>query len=205
MVKAVPFFQNIPDQFISQVIKHLKFLVFMKDENIIHAGGLGDGMYFVKAGVAQVLVNGKSAAMLYEGSHFGEMSLLTDDTRVADVIAFKTTDAYFLSKEIFNTLLDGHPELREQFQDTALKRLNKNEKKSLSFLESSASYRPKINTSGVFQSSIVINNVSSTEATNELETIDISGPSGNSGVKRFISEPNGKRKLPPIGVKKFSQ
>lgn len=217
-VQAVPFFQNIPDQFISLVIKKLKPLVFMKDEYIIRTGSKGDGMFFVKAGTVEVIVQGKPAAMLSEGSHFGEMSLLTDDIRIADVVAYKTTDLYFLSKEVFNTLLGDFPEVREQFQATALKRLSKNERKSISFLESPASYRPKINTSAVFQSSIVVNNVSSTEeATKGLETIDISGPS--SSVKRFISDPlkaapgdgqskhfteNGKRKLPPLGSKKFS-
>ena len=131
MVKSVPFFQNAASQFVSAVITRLKFEVFLKGEYIIRAGTKGDRMFFIQSGVVEVVLdNGIVATCLSDGAHFGEICLLTEDRRVADVIASTTTDLFSLSKENFHTLLEEFPDMREPLEAIAMHRLKKIGKKA---------------------------------------------------------------------------
>ena len=140
LVQSVPFFRNASQRFVSAVITKLKFEVFLKDEYIIRAGTKGDRMFFIKSGTVEVVVDGNLATLLSDGSHFGEICLLTDDRRVADVVASTITDLFSLSKENFDLLLAEFPDMREPLEEVAIRRLSKIGKKA-SFQESVHSAR----------------------------------------------------------------
>lgn len=83
-------------------------------------------MYFIQSGVVDVLTDeGKVATSLSDGSHFGEICLLTDDRRVASIVTATTTDLFSLSKEHFESLLEEFPDMRAPLETIALKRLSK--------------------------------------------------------------------------------
>ena len=103
----------------------------MKGEYIIRAGTKGDRMFFIQSGVVEVVLdNGIVATSLSDGAHFGEICLLTEDRRVANVIASTTTDLFSLSKENFRTLLEEFPDMREPLEVVAMHRLKKIGKKA---------------------------------------------------------------------------
>ena len=107
------------------VLTKLRFEVFLYGEYIVHAGAKGDKMYFIRTGVVEVL-NDKDevATTLSDGSHFGEICLLTDDRRVASIRATTMCDVFSLSKVNFQKLLDEFPEMRCTLEIVALQRLN---------------------------------------------------------------------------------
>ena len=83
-------------------------------------------MYFIQRGIVEVLThNDEVATHLSDGSHFGEICLLTDDRRVATIRAATTCDLFSLSKKHFQTLLDEYPEMRCALEMVALSRLSK--------------------------------------------------------------------------------
>lgn len=107
----------------------MKFEVFLKDEYIIRAGEKGDRMFFIMTGVVDVLMDGKVATSLSDGSHFGEICLLTDDRRVATVKAATVCDLFSLSKRNFEAILEEYPDMRCALETVALRRLSKIGKK----------------------------------------------------------------------------
>ena len=107
------------------MLTKLQFEVFLKGEYIVHAGAKGDKMYFIRTGVVEVLSDqGVVATTLSDGSHFGEICLLTDDRRVASIRALTICDLFSLSKKNFQKLLDEFPEMRCTLETVALHRLN---------------------------------------------------------------------------------
>ena len=125
LISTVPFLQNSSTQFITAVLTKLQFEVFLKGEYIVHAGAIGDKMYFIRTGIVEVLNNeDKVTTRLSDGSHFGEICLLTNDRRVASVRAVTICDLFSLSKSNFQKLLDEFPEMRCTLETVALQRLN---------------------------------------------------------------------------------
>ena len=123
----MPFFQNASSHFVTAVLTKLKFEMFLEGEHIMHAGDKGYKMYFIRTGVVDVIneETGKVTTSLSEGSHFGEICLLTDDRRVATIVCKTTCDLFSLSKNHFQELLIEYPEMRCALETVALNRLSK--------------------------------------------------------------------------------
>lgn len=87
-------------------------------------------MFFIQSGIVDVLNDdGEVAISLTDGAHFGEICLLTDDRRVASIIAATTSDLFSLSKQNFELLLEEFPDMRKPLENIALSRLAKLGKK----------------------------------------------------------------------------
>jgi CPA1 family monovalent cation:H+ antiporter len=86
MISRVSLFASLDRKAITEVGKRLRALVAFPGEKIVATGGPPDAMYFIAAG--EVTVKGANFEVrLKEGDFFGEMGLLTDQPRNADVIA----------------------------------------------------------------------------------------------------------------------
>lgn len=84
---------------------------FAKGETIIRHGSAGDSMFVVYEGNVSVRVDDDEIARLGEGDFFGEMALLTGETRAADVVALTDVTAIELAKDALQPVLQEHPEL----------------------------------------------------------------------------------------------
>lgn len=84
---------------------------FGKGETIISSGAAGSSMFVVHEGSVSVLVDENEIARLGEGDFFGEMALLTGETRAADVVALTDVTAIEITKEALQPVLQEHPEL----------------------------------------------------------------------------------------------
>ena len=180
-------------------------------------------MFFIKSGTVEVVVDGKVAAILSDGSHFGEICLLTEDRRVADVVAFTTTDTFSLTKDNFNLLLEEYPDMREPLESVALKRLSTIGKMPSPFPSRTGHCRSVRLSTNIPPPPIVVDDSACKESLRppELETIDISKDVIiEENLRRFASEPiqgrkecvldppksfsdTGKRKLPPLKMRKI--
>jgi Small-conductance mechanosensitive channel len=86
-------------------------------ETILRHGAAGDSMFVVHSGTASVRLADDSAEGWHEVAHlgpgtvFGEMALLTGETRTADVIALTDVTALEIGKDSLHPILHGHPEL----------------------------------------------------------------------------------------------
>ena len=82
-------------------------------------------MYFIAAGEAEVELPGKKVA-LGEGAFFGEMALLGNSVRGANVTTTKVTRLLVLDLVDFRLLMARHPDLAETIDAEAKRRALEN-------------------------------------------------------------------------------
>jgi NADH dehydrogenase len=90
---------------------------FVTGEVLFHQGDVGDRIYFVVAGTAEVEVNGAVVASVSEGSVIGEIALVKDTPRTATVRAKSELDVASVSRETFHTLVAHFPGVKEAMDE----------------------------------------------------------------------------------------
>jgi len=128
LVDAVPFFTEADPEFVSTVVTHLKFEVYLYGDEIIRQGTIGRKMYFISRGTVRIVNNRErdisKSQTLSDGEFFGEISIvLPTKRRVCSVFADSYCYLYSLSVEDFNEVLEEFPMQRKHFMAEAAKRL----------------------------------------------------------------------------------
>ncbi len=99
---------------------------FEPGEEVFHQGDLGDRIYIIVKGRAEVLrEEGGAARVLSEleaGEYFGEMALLNKTVRNATVRCVEAMDVLSLPKREFGLLAGNLPELRRSFESVMERR-----------------------------------------------------------------------------------
>jgi len=101
---------------------------YSKGETILRHGAAGDSMFVVQAGTASVRLPDDSpegwheVAQLMPGMVFGEMALLTGETRTADVVALTDMTALEIGKDSLQPILHDHPELANSITAKVMRR-----------------------------------------------------------------------------------
>ncbi|MEY5027085.1 MAG: hypothetical protein RLZZ244_2613 [Verrucomicrobiota bacterium] len=108
-LKKVEFFEAEPESFLREIARMLDTQVFLPGDFIIRQDEVGDCMYFLASGTAEVLVNGQRVAKLGAGAPFGEMALVSGERRNASIRATEYCDVHRLGKEDFDLLRTKHP------------------------------------------------------------------------------------------------
>ena len=124
-VSKVPFFASLGPAAIADVTNMLRTMDLPARTMIIRKGQQGDCMYFIAAGEAEVELPGKRIA-LGEGAFFGEMALLGNSVRGANVTTTKVTRLLVLDLVDFRLLMARHPDLAETIDAEARRRAQEN-------------------------------------------------------------------------------
>jgi len=93
---------------------------------IIRRGKIGDCMYFIAAGEVQVDVK-PSPVRLGPGAFFGELALLGDSVRSANVTTTMPSTLLILDLADFRTFTANHPDLKRAIDAEAERRMNENQ------------------------------------------------------------------------------
>jgi CPA1 family monovalent cation:H+ antiporter len=121
MIGRVPLFAGLDAAGVSAVGRLLRARVALPGQKIVALGEKGDAMYFIAAGVARVkLASGD--AELGEGSFFGEVALLENKPRNADVVAVGVCHLLQLQARDFQRLLADRPGMRSEIESVAAQR-----------------------------------------------------------------------------------
>jgi len=94
-------------------------------EYIIKEGEQGDSAFVIVEGEVEVKLAKKVIATLSEGEVFGELALLTDEVRTADVIAKTDLRVMTMAKTVFMDYLLNHPEKAVTFMKSMGSRMKK--------------------------------------------------------------------------------
>ena len=161
MIRSVPRFKNLDDSFIRALVSELTFVELPPSEWIFRQGQLGDSMYFISSGLAEILFENNTEPrvsvasrlsisdnlklkVIGAGSFFGEGALLREPgqvgvpTRSASVRAQSKCQLLSLSKTSFERVMTSHPRFARK-----IRQLNEDRKNKLvTFVQTKSMYAP---------------------------------------------------------------
>lgn len=139
-LKAVPLFQKLNYQQLTQVANLLEEQVFIADTTIISEGEPGDKFFICLEGSVRVQKGTTTITELHAGDYFGEMALVDNSPRSADVIAIDKTAVLSMARMDLIDLIRRNPLIAIKFlwsftQVLTMRLRNTSEELSLSFSE----------------------------------------------------------------------
>ena len=124
-VSKVPFFAALGPSAIADVTHMLRTMDLPARTMIIRKGQTGDCMYFIAAGEVEVDLPGKKLT-LGDGAFFGEMALLGNNLRNANITTTRVSKLLVLDLVDFRMLMARHPDLAETIDAEAKRRALEN-------------------------------------------------------------------------------
>jgi voltage-gated potassium channel len=124
-VSKVPFFAALGPSAIADVTHMLRTMDLPPRTMIIRKGQVGDCMYFIADGEVEVDLPGKKVT-LGEGAFFGEMALLGNNLRSANITTKQLSKLLVLDLVDFRMLMARHPDLAETIDAEAKRRALEN-------------------------------------------------------------------------------
>jgi voltage-gated potassium channel len=124
-VSKVPFFAALGPAAIADVTHMLRTMDLPARTMIIRKGQAGDCMYFLASGEVEVDLPGKKVR-LEEGAFFGEMALLGNNLRSANITTTRISKLLVLDLVDFRVLMARHPDLAQTIDAEAKRRALEN-------------------------------------------------------------------------------
>ena len=118
MLSRVPLFQGFGPTVLSEIMNLLRAQSIAAGGIISARGERAAAMYFVVSGAVDVELSDRNVAF-GPGDFFGELALLHDTMRSANVLARTPTRLLSLSAEDFTMLMQKHPTLQARLKDAA--------------------------------------------------------------------------------------
>jgi cyclic nucleotide-binding protein/MFS transporter len=109
LLRALPIFAALGAPELESLARGLEPLQLAPGETVIRAGESGDRFYAIADGELEVSRGGARLNLLGRGEGFGEIALLHDVPRTADVVAQTSARLYALGKHDFLAAVTGHP------------------------------------------------------------------------------------------------
>jgi voltage-gated potassium channel len=128
IVSKVPFFQTLDPSAITEVTHMLRRVEMPERTAVVRRGRVGDCMYFIAEGEVQVDVE-PTPVRLGTGAFFGEMALLGNTVRSANVSTTQPSTLLILDLADFRTLTAHHPELARIIEAEGKRRMSDNQRR----------------------------------------------------------------------------
>ena len=123
MIASVPFFGGLDEKRRKAVASEGKELTYKAGDTVVDEGETGVGFYLILDGKTEVRKGAKVLATLGRGQFFGEMSLIDDQPRSADVVAVAPTKCWALTSWAFAGLVKSNPDIAMLMLKEMVKRL----------------------------------------------------------------------------------
>ncbi|MBC7822395.1 MAG: cyclic nucleotide-binding domain-containing protein [Candidatus Parcubacteria bacterium] len=111
LVRGVPIFQELRDDFLVRLASIMDEHSFNSKEVIFTQGQEGRSLYVVAAGQVRVHIGDQDLVLLKKGEFFGEMSLFDAEPRSATVTALEACDCLVLTQQQLYEAIDETPEI----------------------------------------------------------------------------------------------
>ncbi len=113
-------FRDLPPEELDELARTVQSRVARPNEIIFKEGDPPDAFYIIGSGRVRIFVSHKDRierefSVRGPGEHFGEVALLTGDTRTANAESLVETQLVVFSKEQFDSLLRDYPDLSRNF------------------------------------------------------------------------------------------
>jgi len=109
LLRRAALFAELEPDSLSLVAEHTQELEFPARHYIVRQGEIGTGFYIVIRGRARVVRNNEEIDMLGPGDFFGELALLDQSPRSANVQAVEPVTCLGLASWDLTAILEKHP------------------------------------------------------------------------------------------------
>jgi CRP/FNR family transcriptional regulator, cyclic AMP receptor protein len=123
MFQSIPLFRSLGKEELMEIAASSKETNFESGTSIVKEGDAGLGFYLIADGQAVVKRKGRVLSKLGRGSFFGEMSLLDDQPRSADVVATEPTRCLILLRWNFWGAVSKNPKIARGLLQEMARRL----------------------------------------------------------------------------------
>lgn len=133
LLKNVPLFDSLSDADCADLVRMTRVKKYRKNDTIIHEDDPGSILYIIVSGQVKITTNSQEGgeailAILTDGEFFGELSLLDQEPRSANVVAMIETQIMVLHRHDFLKFLYRHPGLVAGLLAALSRRLRKADK-----------------------------------------------------------------------------
>ena len=120
LLPHVPMFEGSGDDFIVEVVEKLTLKFYNANDIVSKKGDMGHSMYFICTGAADVTsASGKVLGSLTQGDYVGEMAILLDQPRTANIVARNRCTIFELERTAMESLSEGYPAAVQRMVDFA--------------------------------------------------------------------------------------
>lgn len=127
LIRQVHIFKTATTPCLKMIATRLNQSFYSPNEYIIKKGDIGEEMFIIGHGEVEVCIGERIIAELKAGQFFGEIALLEDTIRGADIKAKAYCDLYTFTKKDFLEVIEKYPELGEKFKQIYRKRKTDNQ------------------------------------------------------------------------------
>jgi CRP-like cAMP-binding protein len=115
-LKKLRLFQNLNDEELGVVSRLLMIEKYPKEHVLFRRGDRGDKLYIISKGAVRISLEiehmkEEALAVLNAGEHFGEMAIVDDAPRSADVIIHEDVELLVISRDSFNEISLRHRDI----------------------------------------------------------------------------------------------
>lgn len=122
-IKNAPLFANLPKRDIKHLVAALTERTIPAGTVILEQGKPGVGFFVIGGGSATVAIQGKFVRTLGAGDHFGEVALIDDGPRMAEIKADTDMECYVLPAWQFRAFVHDHPDVAWALMQSLVKRI----------------------------------------------------------------------------------
>ncbi len=122
-IKNAPLFSRLSKKDIKQLAATLAQRSFPAGTVITEKGKPGVGFFVIASGSASVVVAGQPVRTLKAGDHFGEIALIDEGPRMAEVTAETDLECYALAAWQFRPFVQDHPDVAWALMQSLVKRI----------------------------------------------------------------------------------
>ena len=122
-IKNAPLFSQLNKKDIKQLTAVMTPRSYRAGEVIIEKGKQGLGFFIIASGTAKVTVRGNQVRELSAGDHFGEIALIDEGTRMAEVTADSDVETYVLASWQFRPFIQDHPDVAWALMQSLVQRI----------------------------------------------------------------------------------
>jgi CRP/FNR family transcriptional regulator, cyclic AMP receptor protein len=128
LLGRAPIFAALTERQLKSLAKTAKVVAYPANTRIVKQGEPGVGLYVILDGAAEVRRGDRTLAKLGAGQFFGEMTLLDEQPRSADVIAIQPSECAVLSRWEFWGFAKGEPEVLQGVMREMARRLRESDR-----------------------------------------------------------------------------
>jgi CRP-like cAMP-binding protein len=125
MLEKSPLWSGLSKEELKSMVSFARERRFESGETIVQRGEKGIAFYLILDGAVEIRSDGKMLSKLGPGEFFGEMSLLDNQPRSADVVTVQPSRVLILTDWRFAGLISSNPKIAIKILQELVRRLRK--------------------------------------------------------------------------------